>query len=132
MRTYKHAYFDLQQWKDLLAKLASERGDDLELCYYNDRPGEHRASALNSEPSREDIEAALLRTGDPQWTELPFFNERLMITVDDAPNAVTVTVLADCGFVPRAEMEALARRMEAVAVAAASEPETMTGVAVVE
>ena len=67
-----------------------------------------------------------------KWTELPFFNERLMVTVDnvaeDAEDAVTLLVLADTRFVPKAEMEELARLMEAIAVAAACDPATATGV----
>jgi hypothetical protein len=124
MRTYKHAYFDLREWTDLLARLEAERGAPFEICYYNDRPAEHRSGGDGEEP---DLRAALALT-ETAWTELAYFNERIMVTVDDAQDAVKVTVLADTGYVPPAEMEDLARRIEAITVAAAMDPSTTTGV----
>jgi len=120
VRTYKNAYFDVSAWRDLITRVELERGGEVELgCYYNDRPSQHRAPDFGALPAREVIEAAKLRTGPLTWTELPFFNERLMVTIDDAPDTVALIVLADTHYVTKEEMETLAREMESLAVAAA-------------
>jgi hypothetical protein len=128
-RTYKYAYFDLEEWKELLASVERERGEELALCYYNDRPSQRSGTAPGPEPSIEAVVAA--PAGSIVWTELPFFNERLMVTIDNAPDdadAITVLVSADTCYVPSDAMETLARTMESLAVAAASDPATVTGV----
>ena len=128
-RTYKYAYFDLEQWKALLASVERERGEELALCYYNDRPSQRCGTAPGSEPSAQAVAEAA--AGSIAWTELPFFNERLMVTIDtalDDDEAVTVLVSADTWHVPRKDMEALARTMESLAVAAACDPATVTGI----
>lgn len=130
MQTYKHAYFDPRAWTELFARLEAERGEPFELCYYNDRPPEQRA-ATGAESGDEAVEPALraaLALTETEWVELGFFNERLMVTVDDDPGAVKVNVYADTGYVPPAEMEDLARRIETVTAAAAVRPQTRTGI----
>jgi hypothetical protein len=131
IRAYKHAYFDLPLWQDLIERVARERGGEIDLgCYYNDRPSQYQAPDLGSAWTRDEIEAALPRTSPLRWTQLPFFNERVMVTINDAPDAIALLVLADTHFVPKTEMERLAREMESLAVAAASDPDTATGVTV--
>jgi hypothetical protein len=151
-RTYKYAYFDLQQWKTLLADIERTRGEELALCYYNDRPSQRSATAPGTEPAPEAITAAMATRSPLTWTTLPFFNERLMVTIDNADsadnadstdnavstdnannaeeddNAVTLLVSADTWFVTPADMESLARTMESLAVAAALDPSTPSGV----
>ncbi|WP_194926139.1 condensation domain-containing protein, partial [Catenulispora pinisilvae] len=56
-RTYKYAYFDLEQWKALLAETERTRGEELALCYYNDRPSQRSATAPGPEPTIEAITA---------------------------------------------------------------------------
>lgn len=129
MRTYKHAYFDPREWGAMFARLEAERGAPFEICYYNDRPAEHRASDGGAGTGDDAVEArAALALTETEWSELDYFNERLMVTVDDARGAVKVNVFADTGYVPPAEMEELARRMEAVLVAAARDGLVGTGV----
>lgn len=129
-RTYKYAYFDLEQWKELLAKVERERGEELALCYYNDRPSQRSGTAPGTEPSAAAVREAAAEGSEIEWSVLPFFNERLMVTIDDVPDsadAVAVLISADTWHVPRADMEKLARTMEELAVAAACDPETRTG-----
>ncbi|ACU72148.1 condensation domain protein [Catenulispora acidiphila DSM 44928] len=128
-RTYKYAYFDLEQWKALLAAVERDRGEDLALCYYNDRPSQRSGTAPGAQPTPEAVAEAA--PGSIIWTDLPFFNEHLMITIDNIPDddtAITVLVSADTWHVPRKDMETLARTMESLAVAAAYDPATTTGV----
>jgi hypothetical protein len=130
VKAYKHAYFDLPAWKDLIARVSRERGGEIELsCYYNDRPSEHQPVAVGSGPTRDEIEAAVARTGPMRWTQLPFFNERLMVTIDYVPNAIALMVVGDTHFVPRVEVEELARQIESIAVASAFEAGLPTAVA---
>jgi hypothetical protein len=133
-RTYKYAYFDLEQWKALLAEIERERGAELALCYYNDRPSQRSGTAPGAEPSVGALRDAAAVPAGIEWSDLPFFNERLMVTIDNAPDnadAVTILVSADTWHVPRADMERLARMMEELAVAAACDPDTPTGVSAV-
>jgi hypothetical protein len=129
MQTYKHAYFDLLQWKDQVARIVRDRGGDIGLgYYYNDRPSQYQAPVIDAEPTPAEIEVAMPRTSPPRWTQLPFFNERLMVTINDAPDAIALLVLGDTHFVSKNEMEAVAREMESVAVQAALDPATATNV----
>ena len=124
-RTYKYAYFDLEQWKALLAETERERGEPLALCYYNDRPSQRSGTAPGTEPSVEAVAAAAATASTLVWSTLPFFNEHLMVTIDNAPEdegAVTVLISADTWQVPREDMETLARTMESLAVEAALTP----------
>jgi hypothetical protein len=128
-RTYKHAYFDLVLWRDLIARVTRERGEEIELgSYYNDRPSQYQAGDPGRLPTAAEIEAARGHTAPPVWTELQHFNERLMVTIDDAPDTIALLVYADTHYVPKEEMAALAGEMEALAVAAAADPETPTGI----
>jgi hypothetical protein len=129
MKAYKHAYFDFARWKELVARVNRERGGVVDLkCYYNDRPSQHRTDPAGAPVTPAEIEAALPRTSAPHWTELPFFNERLMVTIDDVPGAIGLIVLADTAYVPRSRMVELARELESLAVAAARDPQLPTGV----
>jgi len=129
MKAYKHAYFDFAKWKDLVAEVNRDRGGVVDLkCYYNDRPSQHRADPAGAPVTPQEIEAALPRTSAPQWTELPFFNERLMVTIDDVPGATGLLVLADTAYVPRARMAQLARELESLAIEAARDPDLRTHV----
>jgi hypothetical protein len=129
IRTYKNAYFDLFLWRDLIARVARERGEEIELgTYHNDRPSQHTAGDPGRLPTSAEIEAARGHTAPPAWTELQHFNERLMVTIDDTPDTVALLVYADTHYVAKEEMAALAVEMEALAVAAAADPETPTGI----
>jgi len=129
MKAYKHAYFDFAKWKDLVAAVNRDRGGVVDLkCYYNDRPSQHRADPAGAPVTMREIEAALPRTSPPRWTELPFFNERLMVTIDDVPGATGLLVLADTAYVPRARMVQLARELESLAIQAARDPDLRTDV----
>jgi condensation domain-containing protein len=125
MSAYKYAYFDLTAWKNLLAQMARERGDDHDLgYYYNDRPTTNQAPAT----AGDDAGGETPPTGPLRWTKLAYFNERLMLTINDAPDAVALMLLADTFYVPKTDMTALVREMETVALAAAADPNAGTDV----
>ncbi|NUR58251.1 MAG: hypothetical protein HOV87_06085, partial [Catenulispora sp.] len=121
-RTYKYAYFDLEQWHELLADVERKRGEPLALCYYNDRPSQRSGTAPGTEPTTAEVLAAARTPTPVTWTDLPFFNERLMVTIDvmdEAGDAVPLMVYADTWYMPPEEMEGFARLMESLAVQAA-------------
>ena len=129
-RTYKYAYFDLAQWKTLLATTERDRGQELALTYYNDRPSQRSTTAPGPEPTIDQITTAAQNPPPVLWSTLPFFNEHLMVTIDNAPDdtdAVTILISADTWHVTSKDMETLARTMESLAVAAACDPTTTTG-----
>ncbi|MFL6111344.1 MAG: hypothetical protein ACJ786_08330, partial [Catenulispora sp.] len=132
--TYKYAYFDWEQWRELVPRIERERGAEFALCYYNDRPAQRSTTAPGPEPTVDDVLAAAALPTPITWTELPFFNERLMVTVDnvDVAEAVTLLVYADTWLVPPAEMAELARSMEDLAIAAAGDDKVPTGVGALE
>jgi hypothetical protein len=120
INAYKNAYFDLNGWKDLLAGAARERGDHDFGYYYNDRSS--HGQDPDRVPTPADVDAARSRDSAPRWTRLDYFNERLMLTVDDAPDGLALMVQADTHYVPKADLAALVTGMAAVAVAAAFDP----------
>jgi hypothetical protein len=123
LNAYKHAYFDLLEWKALLARIPVERGEAIDLgCHYNDRPS--RRQTPDHAPTPDEIRDAIPLTAPPRWTNLDYFNETLMLTITDVPDAVGLMVSADTHYVSSAEMEELVRRMEAIAVEAALDPAT--------
>jgi hypothetical protein len=130
-RAGKNAYFDFARWNQLIEQVNRDRGGEVDLrCYYNDRPSQFREDGAGREPTRAEIEAALADTGAPVWTEMPYFNERLMVTIDDSPGAIGLIVLADTAYYTRRRMLETARTLESLAVAAAADPTTATEVGV--
>jgi hypothetical protein len=114
---YKNAYFDFAQWKALVADVTRERGEPVDLsCYYNDLSAASTGPAGDPGPD----------VGPARWTELPFFNERLMLSIGPGAGAYELTVLADTDHVTRAEMAALLDDMHATAAAAALDGEAKT------
>ncbi len=110
---YKHAYYDPRQRDALVARIGRERGVELDLsCYFNDRrtaAGPARAAAGVAPAPSE------LRWAPPG--DIPI--ERLFLHVNDVPDTVDLTVVADTHYVSPGQMEQLARTMEHVLVVAA-------------
>jgi hypothetical protein len=125
MSAYKHAYFDFAQWKTLIADITRERGEAVDLaCYYNDRPADFTPADREVTPA--DVGAAA--PGPLNWQELPFFNEKVMFTIDQLPDAFQLLILADTHHVTRAEMAALVEDMHDIATEAAFTAGTLTKV----
>lgn len=129
MSTYKHAYYDPRERAGLIARVSRERGEELDLgCFFNDR---RMNPATDAVPTAADVEAAA-GTGTLTWrtrTDKP--NERLFVNADDATDATDAIHLSawiDTQYLAPADLEAVLREMEAVAVAAALDPAEPTGV----
>lgn len=125
MNAYKHAYFDHADMVDLRARIARERGTDLDTaCYFNDRRGASRQQETGPVLTPRQIRDALPRTTF-EWIlgqDSPSF-EPLFVHIDDVPDTIQVTIYLDTRSVSLADGEALVRGMEAVTVAALGPPE---------
>lgn len=130
MSASKYGYYEPAARARLIERLEGERGEAFDLAvFYNDRriqPPE--ASAKDA--TDDDLRAALAAPAEvPQELPLPFFNEKLMVNVDDVPNTAQVTTEVDTRYLSLADLRELLRQMEAFTVEAALDPTTSTGVA---
>jgi len=129
MGAYKFAYYDSLQMDELIARIIAERGDDLDVaCFVNDRRLFGRGEAPGEPATWEQVREALPRTTF-NWTrrrEDPF--ERLFLHLEDADQAVGLTICGDTHFVSPADMEACVRGMEAIIVEASFDGEAPTRV----
>src|SRR5262249_41514225 len=89
---------------------------------YNDRRTETHETRPSDPADRDALAEACTRSSfrwTDQGTDDPA-SDIMFLHVDDAPGALMLTVLGYAGYFSAAQMEALVRGMEAVAVAAAS------------
>jgi hypothetical protein len=120
----KAGYYDPRRLDELVARIAAERGDDLDIaCYFNDRRVTPAADP-GAGPTAEALRAARQRTTF-RWArqrDEPF--ERLFLHVEPATASIRLTVCADTHFVSPADMRACVLGMEALTIDAALDPET--------
>lgn len=134
LAAYKHAYYDPCQREELVTRVVRERGDQLQLgCYLNDRRPATSASGPVS--SSDPVPGRLVAPpplGGFEWNVIEDieFTDPLYLFVDEVgdPPAIDLTISADSRHVSPANLEALVREMEALAVAAADDPALPTGV----
>ncbi|MDQ7910870.1 condensation domain-containing protein [Phytohabitans sp. ZYX-F-186] len=126
---YKHAYYNPSDVDDLVARLARERGEELDLaCFFNDRRIEVRTQAPTPPPAPSEVYAALPRSTF-EWTRRRDTSfERMFAHIEDVPDAMAITVAGDTHYMSPDDLEAVVRGMEAVAVEAALDPAATTGV----
>jgi len=124
MMAYKHAYYDPLQLEELIAKIVSERGIDIDVySFFNDRRDDaQREPALGEPPTPDEIHAAL-SSSEFSWTKSrddPF--EPLFVHFDDSRRTTDITVHTDTGYLSLARAEMLIMEIETVAVQAAHSP----------
>jgi hypothetical protein len=125
MTAFKHAYFDPIAMDDLVARVSTERGVDVDVrCFYSDRRA--TAAGTGPVPTVDDVREALPRTAFRWFAEHDVPLERLMVYVDDAPDALALSVFVDTHFLSPADTEACLRAVEELAVRAAADPATVT------
>jgi hypothetical protein len=120
---YKYAYYHPARREELIARVNQERGEEVDLdCSFNDRRLKHRDQA-GPPPTPDEIRAARPESGF-EWTEQqdhrPYAG--LYVYVDDVPDTVQLTAVADVHCVPPGDVEAVVRGMAEVAVAGALDP----------
>ncbi|MDI1462556.1 condensation domain-containing protein [Catellatospora sp. KI3] len=128
MAAYKYAYYDPERLSELVAGVERERGEPLDIsCFFNDRRVRHRDDS-GPVPTAAQVEAAADRTAF-RWLrqqDQPF--ERLFVHVEDEPDTLVLTVCGDTRHVSPADLRACLTGMAALAVEAALDPATRTGV----
>ncbi len=126
---YMNAYNDAYEQEERIRRIERERGEELDLsCSYNDRRQRDRVHAGVTPPSADDIRAALADSAFSWKQDASIPKRKLYLSIDDPPGAVELVLSADRRYFSRAEMTALALAIEEVAVQAAIEPDTPTGV----
>jgi hypothetical protein len=127
MSAYKSAYYDPMLRVELQQRLAEERGEEIDLsCYFNDRR-EDIDPPTGPMPTAEQIRQAQA-LGVVRWDlDSEAIDEKLYFDVDDVPGGLEFTMSADTLYLPSAEMERLARTIEAVTVETALDPTAPTG-----
>lgn len=118
---YKYAYYDAAKHDAMIRRVAPQYGPATGIAYFfNDRRTQGgRAVAEAAMTSRQLSEAG--ERGTFEWIERmdnPF--ERILLNVEDDPEAVVLSIFADTHFFSPAQIEELMRQMEAVAISAAA------------
>jgi len=119
-----HAYYEPFVHDDALAKLDAKRGENVDLgVFFNDRRIQHRAPAEPSDPR------PLLPQTTLRWArQIDTLGHRLFLHINDVPDTLNFALLADTHCLAPADIMACARAMEATLVAAAIDPNAMTGI----
>ncbi|MFC4857884.1 condensation domain-containing protein [Actinophytocola glycyrrhizae] len=129
LNAYKNAYYDAYEQEARVEQIERERGTAFDLsCYYNDRRQRDRVHAGAASPADEEIRAALADS-ELFWKQEPSVAKaKVYLSIDDPAGAIELVLSADRRYFSRDDMTALALAIEEVAVQAAIEPDTPTGV----
>jgi hypothetical protein len=129
LAAYKNGYSDPYAQDVVVDRVNAERGEEVQLaCYFNDRRQRDR-DAAGEPPTDAEIRAAVGRStvdwpDDPEKPRTGLY----VYVADDVPGAVDFIMSVDVRHFTRAELAALVRDIEAVAVGIALDPGAPTGV----
>jgi hypothetical protein len=125
---FKHAYFDPEDLSALVRRLAAEQGPEFGVsCFFNDRRADRRLAA-DGAITEERVRDALASSTFHWFEKKDNPYEPLFLHVEDSEDSIRLSVCADTHCFSPAGNEALARDMEAIAVAAAFDPAVPTRV----
>ncbi|HEY3752576.1 MAG TPA: condensation domain-containing protein [Pseudonocardiaceae bacterium] len=129
-RAGKHSYYDPFRMEEMLATVARERGEEIDIdCYFNDR---RRAflnpPSLEREPTRAEIEAAREETTLGWADPMELYDHTMFFHINDIPDTFDYLMCADTHRLAPAEMETMMLRIEDVLVAAVLDPDEPVGV----
>ncbi|GAA4687132.1 condensation domain-containing protein [Phytohabitans rumicis] len=123
---YRYAYYDPARLDELVERVSHERGEELDLsCFFNDRRLLTRDLTAAPPPAPDEL-AAAVSLSRIRWDSQDKPVERLFATINDEPDTLDLEMFADTHHVSPADMEALVRGMETLAVAAAFNPKAST------
>ena len=123
-----HGYFDTIAHQEMLARVARERGEEIDIsCFVNDRRAQS-APVASGNPTPAEIRAALPFTTVRWERKLDTYDGAFYLHVDASPGAVEFAIWADTHRLSLAEIEMCAHELEAVTVRAALDPRSTTGV----
>lgn len=125
MNASKHAYYEPAARLALIDRIGREHDEPLDLAvFYNDRRvGVLRAlDPQETVPTADDVRAARPLTELVSETPMVFFNEKLMVNVDDVVGTVQITVEVDTHHLAIEDLHRLLAAMETFTVDAALDP----------
>jgi hypothetical protein len=129
LNAYRCAYYDAYEQDEVVARVERDRGVAFDLsCYYNDRRQRDRLHTGVTPPSGDQIRAARADSELSWRQEVDIPRAKLNLCLDDPPGAVELVLSCDGRYFSREDMTALALAIEEVAVQAAIEPGTPTGI----
>ncbi|ACU73532.1 condensation domain protein [Catenulispora acidiphila DSM 44928] len=130
LKAGKYAYFDPRDLLAMFARVAAERGEEVDLlCYFNDLRREFGAPRPGPLPTPEEIEAALPLT-TLTWgphTDVP--DAQTFMELNPVPDTLNLMLRVDTEKVTPEEQEVIVREMERILVAAAFDPACPSGIA---
>ena len=129
-----YGYYDPEQLQDLRARLDAERGYPAWLtCLISDGRGRTKptadADARDGQVTMEQIRRKLPETTMSWNGTVDVSPDQARLVVDNQPDTIAVGLIFDMACFTEAQVEALARGIEEVAVAAAFDPAVSTGIA---
>ena len=128
LNAYRNAYYDAYEQDEVVSRVEADRGEEFDLsCYYNDR--RRRPGAWpEAVPTAAEIHDALADSELSWKQDAHVSGARLHLNVEDPDGAIEFVLSGDERYFSRDELAALARAIEEVAVQAATDPGTPTGV----
>ncbi|HEX3649083.1 MAG TPA: condensation domain-containing protein [Pseudonocardiaceae bacterium] len=123
-RAAKHSYYDPDRMAGMLAGVAADRGEHVDIdCYFNDRRmAFQNPPVLTEPPTADEVERARVAT-ELRWDEgLSRFDHTVFFHVNDVPDAFDFSMCADTHRLAPAEMAAMMLRVEDVLVTGALDP----------
>ncbi|WP_327004784.1 condensation domain-containing protein [Dactylosporangium sp. NBC_01737] len=123
MNASKHAYYEPAARLALIDRIGLLHGEPVDLAvFYNDRRvGVLQApDPLDTVPSDADIRSALPLTELVSETPMVYFNEKLMVNVDDVVGTIQITVEVDTHHLAIEDLYRLLAEMESFTVSAAT------------
>jgi condensation domain-containing protein len=129
-----HGYYDPEQLQELRARLDVERGYPAWLtCLISDGRGRTKpavdAAAGTAQVTMEQIRRKLPETTMSWNGTIDVSPDQARLVVDNQPDTIAVGLIFDMACFTEAQVEALARGIEEVAVAAAFDPAVPAGIA---
>lgn len=115
MSASKNAYYDPDARLALLETVEWERGQPVELgVFFNDR--RMGGPPPGPVPSEDEVQEAMPRTRVLDEVPMEFFNEQLMVNVEDVPGTVRITAEVDTAHLSMPDLHDVLHRTEAVVV----------------
>jgi hypothetical protein len=127
---YKHAYYDPDQMDQVVARVARERGGEIDLtCFLNDRRMQGRQERAGEMPvAPKSLRAALRHSTLDRGYLKDGRCDRLFLYINDMADAMSYEMWVDVRYMPADGLEAALRGLEAVVVEAALDPAAPTGI----
>jgi hypothetical protein len=129
LNAYRNAYYDAYEQDEVVSRVERDRGVEFDLsCYYNDRRRRSLVQAAAAVPANAEIRAALADSALSWKQDAKISGAKLHLGVEDPDDAIELVLSGDERYFARADLSTLARAIEEVAVQAATDPGTPTGV----